>query len=225
MSDPDPENGLTAREHRIEVPRTALAWSAGGEAGVREIWVILHGFGMLARTFLGWFRPAVSPHRLVVAPEALNRYYLKPRERKVGATWMTSHDRLAEIGDYVRYLDLLLDQVREESGAAEAPVQVHAFSQGAATGCRWVAFGRVRPVRLVLWGGGVPPDLDLAEHGAALSAARLTVVLGDRDEFITEDAVAREEARLREAGVSATLERFRGGHVVPWPVLERFAAE
>jgi len=222
-SAPEPEPPLDVRDHRIEVPRSALWWSAGGEAGVSEIWVVLHGFGMLARNFIGWFRPAVTPHRLVVAPEALNRYYLKPRERKVGATWMTSHDRLAEIADYVRYLDLLLAEVRREFDAPTAPVQVHAFSQGAATGCRWVALGEVRPARLVLWGGGVPPDLDLAAHGDSLSAAGLTVVLGDRDEYITEADVDRESVRLQEAGVRVTMERFRGGHVIPWPVLERLA--
>lgn len=228
MIDPagaDPGTGLEARQHHLEVTRTALWWSAGGEAGIREIWVVLHGIGMLARNFLGWFRPAVTPHRLVVAPEALNRFYLRPRERKVGATWMTSHDRLAEIADYVRYLDQLLRQVGREFDAGPAPVQVHAFSQGAATACRWVALGEVRPVRLVLWGGGVPPDLDLAAHGEALSAAGLTLVLGDRDEFITEEDVTREATRLREAGVRAELERFRGGHVVPWPLLERMARE
>lgn len=212
---------LAITQQHLQVSRSALWCAAGGEAGPTELWVVLHGFGMLARDFLGWFRPVITPQRLVVAPEALNRYYLN-RERKVGATWMTSHDRLAEIDDYVRYLDQLVDHLRAEVG--EIPVEIHAFSQGAATGCRWTAFGRIRPRRLVLWGGGVPPDLDLARHGHRLSAADLTVVIGDRDRFISEEQVAAEEARIQSAGVRARLERFRGGHVIPWLLLESMAA-
>ncbi|MEK6597388.1 MAG: hypothetical protein AABY91_03570, partial [Gemmatimonadota bacterium] len=107
MTSPDaPElPPLAMREQHLTVSRTALYHSAGGERDVREIWVVLHGFGMLAGDFLGWFRPAITPTLLIVAPEALNRYYTNPKTRRVGATWMTSHERLAEIDDYVLYLD------------------------------------------------------------------------------------------------------------------------
>lgn len=211
------------KPRHLSVPRTARYYTAGGEAGARAVWFCLHGYSMLARRFLRWLRPAESPHRLLVAPEALNRYYKDHVTRKVGATWMTSEDRLAEIADYVRYLDLLLDEITRELDAPA--VEVHAFSQGAATACRWTAFGRVRPRRLVLWGGLVPPDLDLAEHGARLSGAGLTLVIGDRDEFLPEERVAGEAARLEQAGVRFALRRFRGGHTIPWPELECLAAE
>ena len=226
MTSPDaPElPPLAMREQHLTVSRTALYYSTGGEQDVREIWVVLHGFGMLASDFLGWFRPAITPTRLIVAPEALNRYYTNPRTRRVGATWMTSHERLAEIDDYVRYLDQLLGDIRAQVGA-DVPVQVHAFSQGTATGCRWVALGRVRPTRLVLWGGGVPPDLDLERYRDRLEAAQVTIVMGDRDQYISEDQVQAEAARLRAAGLGFRLKRFKGGHVIPWPLLESFAAE
>jgi predicted esterase len=216
---------LPLTEHRITTPRSARYYTAAGAGPVREVWVVLHGFSMLARTFVRWFRPAVAPGRLLVAPEALNRYYTKPRETKVGATWMTSEDREAEIRDYVAYLDRVLADVREIHAAHGAPVQVHGFSQGTATAARWVAFGEARPARLVLWAGGVPPDLDLTVYGARLHAARLTLVLGDRDEFISEEVVTRELERLQGAGLRPDVRRFSGGHVIPWPVLEALAAE
>ena len=211
--------------HRIEVPRSARYYTTGGEGELREIWVVLHGFGMLAEKFLRWFAPVATPERLVVAPEALNHYYTNHETRKVGATWMTSEDRETEIADYVRYLDLVFDEV----GAGLIPplhsvrVEVHGFSQGTATAARWVMLGRVRPARLVLWAGGVPPDPDLQTHREALSRANLTLVLGDRDQYITEEKIEAERSRLEDAGVRFNLRRFSGGHVIPWPVLQELA--
>ncbi|MDH5315288.1 MAG: phospholipase [Gemmatimonadota bacterium] len=217
MSAPDPL--AAAREHRLTVPRSARYYTLGGGGEVRELWVVLHGFGQLAGKFIRDFAAAASDQRLVVAPEALSRYYTDHASRKVGATWMTSEDRRAEIADYVRYLDLVVDELRATLAPRAERLEVHAFSQGTATACRWVALGRHQPERLVLWGGGVPPDLDLAAHGARLSRAGLTMVIGDRDEFISEEAVADQSARLEAEGVSFELQRFGGGHVVSRPVL------
>jgi predicted esterase len=214
-----PDQPAAAQEHRLTVPRSARYYTLGGEGDVGEVWVVLHGFGQLAGRFIRDFAAAASPQRLVVAPEALSRYYTDHASRKVGATWMTSEDRLAEIADYVRYLDLLVDELRVTLAPRVERLEVHAFSQGAATACRWVALGRHQADRLVLWGGGVPPDLDLAAHGARLSRTGLTMVIGDRDEFISEEAVADQAARLEAEGVSFKLQRFSGGHVVSWPVL------
>lgn len=216
MSDP--------RQHRITVPRTARYFTLGGESGAREVWVVLHGFGQLAERFLPWFAPAASAERLIVAPEALSRYYTDHVARKVGATWMTSEDRPAEIADYVRYLDLVVADVLARAGVQASPrIEIHGFSQGAATASRWVAFGEVLPARLLLWGGGLPPDLDLARHGPALERANLALVIGDRDEFISEEAVSEQAARLAAAGIRFDLRRFRGGHVIPRPPLEEMA--
>lgn len=210
-----------AREHRVQVTRSARYYALGGTAAPAEAWVVLHGFSQLAGEFIRWFAPAAGPSRLILAPEALNRYYTDHRTRKVGATWMTSEDRLAEIEDYVGYLDAVVEDARAQYGFDA--VEVHGFSQGCATASRWVALGRVRPTRLVLWGGTVPPDLDLARHGPRLSAASLAIVIGDRDKFLPEDKVAAELGRLTAAGVSYEARRFRGGHVIPWPVLAELA--
>src|SRR5206468_3354730 len=76
-----------------------------------------------------------------------------------GASWMTREDRLHEIDDYVRYLDAVHAQV----ASGKARVTALGFSQGTATACRWAAFGSARIDRLIVWGGEVPPDLDLGD--------------------------------------------------------------
>ncbi len=204
---------------RLTADRTARVYHLGDPAQAKEFWFVLHGFGQLAGSFIATFGAAARPGRVIVAPEALNHYYTDHRAKKVGATWMTSEDRDTEIADYVRYLDRVCDAFL--SRAPGARVEIHGFSQGSATAARWFALGAVRPARLVLWGGELPPDPPVESYRDRLNAADLTLVVGDRDEYISPDRVDRELERLDGAGVSYTLFRFPGGHIVPDEVLVR----
>jgi predicted esterase len=118
---------------------------------------------------------------------------------------MTREDRLHEIADYVRYLDAVYAQVSPGKN-----VTALGFSQGTATVCRWAAHGSARIERLILWGGEVPPDLDLE----LLRVPKLTLVYGTRDELFTPKVVAANEARLRDHGIPYELRSFDGGHEI-----------
>jgi predicted esterase len=189
----------------LTVPRTARYAAFGPEpAHASEWWIVIHGYGQLAADFLAQCRGLHDGRRLVVAPEALSRYYepgsaTSPAEAKVGASWMTREDRLHEISDYLRYLDLLVETLAEGLRALP-PIHVLGFSQGTATASRWVAAGRVPAARLVCWGGLIAPELDLVSPTAPLRNTRVQLVLGNRDKFATPDVVAREQARLDAAG-------------------------
>jgi len=240
------------RAHHVEVPRTARYYTVGPTLGTTDrasgtasdppaacaVWVALHGYGQLAEHFARHFAPHAAG-RLVVAPEALSRFYLPApggapgganAAARVGATWMTREDRLNEIGDYVRYLDRALDAAAEAAAVdPAAPLGVLGFSQGAATACRWAAHryadGLAPATRVVLWAGTIPPDFDLAgPDGDALRAARLTLVAGDADEFATAAAVAGQAARLDEAGVAYEVVRYAGGHRLDGAALGRVLA-
>jgi predicted esterase len=156
---------------------------------------------------------------LLVAPEAMNRFYtVSPdkapaRDRPVGATWMTREDRESEVGDYVEYLDALAAEIARAM-RSNAAVNVLGFSQGAATATRWITHGRVNAARLVLWGGLIPPDSDLTRGPAALRGVPLTIVLGTRDQYVSDDMLAAEVARLDSAKIPREIIRFDGGHHV-----------
>lgn len=207
------------REHHHSVPRTARYFALGDPAAA-ELWLVLHGYGQLAGRFLERFRPLDDGRRLIVAPEGLSRFYLSedPAERRVGASWMTREDRLAEIADYVAYLDGLHAHL-----APRGAVHVLGFSQGASTACRWVAMGSARVDRLILWGGEVPPDLEVGAEPAAarLRAARLTLVYGTRDAFFTPKVVAATEERLSAHGIPFEKLGYDGGHELDAATLER----
>src|SRR5262245_4764075 len=156
---------MTYQEQRLRVERTARYYVLG-EPGqlTREVWICCHGYGQLAGRFLRSFDAIAEPARLIVAPEGLHRFYLDPAdrpaaERRVGATWMTREDRTTDIDDYVRYLDAVCERVLTEVPPGVQLVAL-GFSQGVATVARWAAASRFTIGTLVLWGSGLPPDLD-----------------------------------------------------------------
>ena len=208
--------------HRIVVPRSARYYTLGPTHGFpRELWIVCHGYGQLAGRFIAQFAGLDDGTRLIVAPEALSRFYLDPiaerreqAEPRVGATWMTREDRDAEIRDQLTYLDLVAAEVRQHLTGASPRLVVLGFSQGTATVCRWLAATELRADHLVLWSGGIPPEFDLAAWAAQLRGASITLVAGDADSMVPPEAVAREAERLSSAGVAFHAHRFGGGHRV-----------
>ena len=209
-------------EHRLTVPRSARYFTIGASDTPTDVWFVLHGYGQLAARFLRSFEGLDDGRRLIVAPEALSRCYLDPGEhQKVGAVWMTREDRLAEIADYVRYLDTVYGEVFERVARSGRTVQVLGFSQGAAAACRWAALGSAKMDRLIVWAGEVPPDLDLT----GLRAIPLVFVHGRQDEFITPKVAATIEARLKEHGIQCRMVPFDGGHEVNENLLLQVAGD
>jgi predicted esterase len=206
--------------HELLVRRTARYYTIGPTHGFpRELWIVCHGYGQLARRFLSQFAPIDDGTRLIVAPEALSRFYLDPpSERRgqsaprIGASWMTKEARESEIDDYVAYLDLLAKEMRHHLSGAGPRIVVLGFSQGTATVCRWLGASELRADHIVLWAGGIPPELDVAEWSNSLHGAALSLVAGDADEVVTADVVAAEGERLSNAGVAFTLQRYAGKH-------------
>ena len=203
-------------EHPFRTTRTARYYTLGHPgAGVTDLWIVCHGYGQLAREFLAGLEPIASPTRVIAAPEALSRFYAgSPDARKpgarVGASWMTREDRLAEIEDQVAYLDGLAGALlaRLPDGAR---LRALGFSQGASAACRWAALGTSHPTDLILWAGEIP-DLPDALMRDRLSGTRVHLVAGTRDKLVPEALFEHQVARLRKAGLDPQVHRFDGGH-------------
>src|SRR5882762_5598050 len=117
----------------------ARYFTLGDPAHAEQMWFACHGYGQLAARFLEKLRVLDDGRRYLVAPEGLSRFYLSesPTERRVGASWMTREDRLAEIDDYVRYLDAVYADVFGSLARAQVTLHALGYSQGASTVSRW----------------------------------------------------------------------------------------
>ncbi len=193
-----------------------------GDAGAqpREIWIACHGYGQLAGRFVRHFQPIAHPARLIVAPEALSRFYLEQvlphrPDARIGATWMTREDRDSEIADYVEYLDALAALLLQGRDREHVRLVAFGFSQGVATIVRWLALGQTRVDRCIAWSGSVPHDLDLGAARDRLGSVPMAYAFGDRDQFFDEPRISQQTELLRTAGIAFDLVRFAGGHTIP----------
>ena len=186
----------------------------------KEILFALHGYGQLSEFFLKKLRPIFHEERLIVVPEATNYAYLEGFAGRVGANWMTRHERESAISNNNQYLNAVLDTLLVKY--PQKPVlKVLGFSQGAATVTRWVSQLKHPVDTLVLWGGGFAEDLDVSQTGQKLAESKCFIALGDKDEFITEASIAKQEALINQLGISAEKVVYKGGHDLDLEVLEQ----
>jgi predicted esterase len=217
-----------SEQHHLRVHRTARYFTLGNPATAREVWFACHGYGQLAGAFIEDLTSIDDGSRYIVAPEALNRFYTDQStgahgaESKVGATWMTREDRLADIDDYVAYLDTLYLSIFDSVDRESVKVVALGFSQGAATVSRWAGMGAAAIDRAVFWGGTPAPDLEPAALDR-LRSTSITVVIGSHDEFASDKTIERESARLRSNDINYELIRFDGGHRLDDGALRRIA--
>ncbi len=205
------ESLVTSRHGRVAL--------LGDPDEAEEAWLVLHGYGMTAQGILHWFRAALRPNRVLIAPEALSRFYREAKGlRTVGASWMTREDRLNEIADQQDYLDLVAGRWLE----GRTRVEAHGFSQGVATACRWVT-ARRSVDRLVAWGSPTPGEVEPAAYLGRIGPGPLHLVIGETDRYFAPAVVEADAARLGTAGVPVELHRFEGGHGIDAGLLARFA--
>ena len=205
----------------LVVSRHARIGVVGDPATARQAWLILHGYGMLARGILHWFRGAERADRMLIAPEGLSRFYteLSDGKRAVGASWVTRENLEEELKDVYAYLDHAVREFAPEG----VPLQVHGFSQGVSVGARW-AVRTARPVaRIVGWAGALPEDVTADDLKRKLVHEPLHLVVGEKDTRVPAELVEADAARLRAEGLQVQVHRFEGGHRVDDGILTQLA--
>lgn len=221
----------------LEVTRTARVYALGPDPALpaSDLWVACHGYRQLAGRFLKRFVGLNDGTHTVVAPEGLSRFYLDEEggshgpETRIGATWMTREDRESEISDYVRYLDQVAERWRgpewsglrwNEAPSADGPgVVALGFSQGCHTVSRWVALGRTRVKRLILWGAYLPVDPEPNTYADRLEEVEVIVVRGAEDPHASQAFHERHLARMERAGIAHRVVVHPGGHRLDGAVL------
>ncbi|MGH7630841.1 MAG: alpha/beta hydrolase [Gemmatimonadales bacterium] len=228
---PPSDDGPPIREHQIRVERTARYHVLGSPGpDVRACWFVLHGYGQLAESLLRRCSSLAAPDALVVAPEALSRFYLNLNldspaghaNARVGASWMTHEAREAEIADYIGYLERLRAELGRECGGGRLETRILGFSQGVATAVRWAVLGAGDPPRtLVLWAGSLPTETWTDAARTRLAGTELVLAAGDADPFLSPDDLTRTADRLETAGYRVRPFGFPGGHTITPELVSR----
>jgi predicted esterase len=206
--------------HKVKIEKTAHYYTSGEvSAKTKYLWFVTHGYGQLASNIIRKFEGFDATEHVVVAPEALNRFYWDLRKGIVGACWMTKQDRLDEIEDYTRFLT----QVFEENTVNLEPnckVILLGFSQGCATQIRWILRGMPHFHHLIMWGGILPEDIDYQPFIHYFEDKKLHFVCGDNDEFLNQERIDWNLNFAQEQKLDLTYYPFVGKHEILTDVLE-----
>lgn len=185
----------------------------------KAVWFVVHGYGQLAQYFLLKFKSLITHNICVIAPEGLSHYYLedassrsKTGSTRVGASWMTRENRLADIENYLTYLNRIFE--REIGNNKNLDVTILGFSQGAATASRWALSDSIYFRRLILWAGILPPDMDFEKGKQLLKEKEVKVVYGKNDPYLNESRFGEMQALSEKLAINPKPLVFDGGHEI-----------
>lgn len=199
--------------HHITVPRTARVATCGAlDAHTKAVWIACHGYGEIASEFIGSMQSIVDEHTAVIAPEALSRFYWGGGfDGKPVASWMTREDRLNEIKDYSRYLDLVLNDIRSKVSDA-CKIILFGFSQGCATVMRYAQALAPEIDTIVIWAGMIPEDIEY--DPTYFQSIKLYVRYGSQDRFMTDQRVEMHKHLMDQKLLRCETRSFEGKHKV-----------
>ena len=206
---------LNVEEEHIKVTRNARYYKLGEISGLtKNVWVVLHGHKQLAGRFIRIFHELTELGDMVIAPEALLRFYVEGDYGDVGATWMTKEDRESDIADYVNYLDLLYEkEISTQKDKFVFNVTALGFSQGAATLSRWLALGRSKVDKAIFWCGNIANDVDYSKS-QSFKSTEIQLVFASNDPYFPGDYYKTQVSLLEQNGIEPKVHIFEGGHEI-----------
>lgn len=200
--------------HSLPVTRTAH-FATLGKVGphIRQLWIVTHGYGQLAKTFIRRFHAIMDDQTLVIAAEGLSRFYWGGFDGPVVASWMTKENRLDEIADYAKMLDQLYTKFVPQCHP-EVEINLLGFSQGAATQVRWIMHSFPHFHRLMLWAGQLPEDLDYQPYIDYFADKQLFCAYGDQDPLVTPKRLQFMRKTVADSGLDFEEITYKGEHKV-----------
>lgn len=211
-------------KNTIQVRKTGRYFTIGeASKNIRNLWIVFHGYGQLADEFIKSFEKLNNPQRLIIAPEALNKFYFRGFTGKIGASWMTKEDRENEISDYLNFISSVYST---EVGKIELQIEkinVLGFSQGTHTAVRWINSSKIKLDKLILWSGGLPVDCNYTN--AYWRNLKIKFIVGDKDKLIDDSILNKHKEYIKQLNLNIETINFSGGHEIKSELLEYLAAE
>jgi predicted esterase len=200
-------------EKEIKTEKTARYYQLGKATNnIKNLWIVFHGYGELAGEFIRNFNVIQNEETLIIAPEALNKFYLRGFYGKVGATWMTTEDRKNEISDYIFTINKIYNKVSDRLNAADITINLLGFSQGTHTAARWLHFTETKVDNLLLWSGTFPHDCNYIEKNKYWSRIKTQIILGDHDKLLSEENIKSEIDFMNSQKLKYKIINYNGDH-------------
>ena len=202
-------------ENHIKTEKSARYYQLGNaNNNIKNLLIVFHGYGELAEEFISNFTEISNDETLIVAPEALNKFYLRGFYGKVGATWMTKEDRKSDIEDYVNLINNIFKKVSNQLNIDKVKITVLGFSQGTHTAVRWLNSSKIKIDNLLLWSGTFPHDCNYIERNEYWSKINSLILLGNSDKLISEKHIQSEIEFMDSQKLIYKIINYNGGHSI-----------
>ncbi len=186
----------------------------------KYIWFVCHGMGYLSRYFLKYFQGLNPDENYVIAPQAQSKYYIPPKFKHVGASWLTRENTPMETENVMRYFDSIF---ANETFTEDKRLIVLGYSQGVSVALRYMAKRKLQCAHLIAHSGGIPVELKAADFN--YFRGKTTLIYGDKDEYLTPERVAEETKKAKSLfGQNLEIIEFNGIHEVNVEFLENAKA-
>ncbi len=216
------KNSSFLNNQLITTTKSETTWCYGNPYTAGFIWIILHGYGQLAEEFMQHFLFLNPEEHYLIAPNALHHFYLKGGRGKIGASWMTAYNRELDINDNNQYLKRIVDTFILPIKTNYQKVICFGFSQGAPTLIRFLASeNHGELTHVILWGAVFPPDVDIKKGIDNLRNKKWYYVIGNKDEYISENDKHQQIHFLETNKFSYQLIEYEGKHELYREVIER----
>lgn len=176
----------------------------------KNVWFVCHGMGYLSRYFLKYFEELQAAENYIIAPQAQSKYYIPPKFKHVGASWLTKENTLKETENVMRYFDAVLEA---ENIPQDKNLIVFGYSQGVSVAMRYVAKRQLHCSQLILHSGGIPKELQPEDF--SFLKAKITMIYGTEDEYLNDERIANETNKANQLfDNKVTILPFEGKHIV-----------
>ena len=197
----------------INVTKRARYYQIGeANSSIKKVWMVFHGYAMLSEFFIKKFEILNDGETLIIAPEALNRFYITENFSRVGASWMTKLERENDIVENNKYIESLFQKVAKDIGHSNFQLNVLGFSQGSATACRWIFSTNNKAINFIVWAGDIPKDSLNEENRAKWNSLNTFLIFGTKDPLITTDLSLKFQKRISEYKLNFNLVEYDGDH-------------
>lgn len=176
----------------------------------KNIWFVCHGMGYLSRYFLRYFAGLNAYENYIIAPQAQSKYYIPPKFKHVGSSWLTKENTLNETENVMRYFDAVFEA---EQIPDNKNLIILGYSQGVSVAMRYVAKRKLQCSQLVLHSGGIPKEVTPNDFN--FLNAKVTMIYGTEDEYLNKERIEQEIKRANELFENnLDIIPFDGKHIV-----------
>jgi len=186
----------------------------------KNVWFVCHGMNYLSRYFLKYFDELNVEENYIIAPQAQSKFYLAPKFRHVGASWLTKENTLKETENVMRYFDAVFVA---ENIPENINLIILGYSQGVSVAMRYISKREIQCSQLILLSGGIPKELVKSDFEYLKVIPIVSLVYGTQDEYLNTERMEYEKGRIKELfGNSVKIIQFEGKHEVKKQIINNF---